>query len=56
MARRPARPAAGAGMVALARMRPDDAEQYLQRQLAAKAAKFLPAASAADHPSPGETA
>ncbi|MFH8682132.1 MazG-like family protein [Streptomyces lydicus] len=43
------------GMVSLARMRPDDAEQYLQRQLAAKAAKFLPA-SAADRPSPGETA
>ncbi|WP_432141119.1 MazG-like family protein [Streptomyces sp. bgisy084] len=44
------------GMVALARMRPDDAEQYLRRQLAAKAAKFLPAASAADRPSPRETA
>ncbi|WP_329142476.1 MazG-like family protein [Streptomyces sp. NBC_01456] len=43
------------GMVALARMRPDDAEQYLRHQLAAKAAKFLPAASAADRPSPGET-
>ncbi|MGY5131921.1 MazG-like family protein [Streptomyces nigrescens] len=44
------------GMVALARMRPDDAEQYLGRQLAAKAAKFLLAVSAADRPSPGETA
>ncbi|MFC9228322.1 MazG-like family protein [Streptomyces decoyicus] len=43
------------GMVALARMRPDDAEPYLQRQLAAKAVKFLPA-SAADRPSPAETA
>ncbi|MGX1760489.1 MazG-like family protein [Streptomyces lydicus] len=43
------------GMVALARMRPDDAEQYLQRQLAAKAVKFLPA-SATDRPSPAETA
>ncbi|MFD0166324.1 MazG-like family protein [Streptomyces decoyicus] len=44
------------GMVALARMRPDDAEQYLGRQLAAKAVKFLPAVSAAGRPSPGETA
>ncbi|WP_328545556.1 MazG-like family protein [Streptomyces platensis] len=44
------------GMVALARMRPDDAEQYLGRQLAGKDAKFLPAVSAADRPSPGETA
>ncbi|MEV6566701.1 MazG-like family protein [Streptomyces kronopolitis] len=31
------------GLVALARMRPDDAERYLQQQLRAKAAKFLPA-------------
>ncbi|BDH15355.1 MazG-like family protein [Streptomyces hygroscopicus] len=44
------------GMVALARMRPDDAEQYLGRQLAAKAVKFLPAVSTANRPSPGETA
>ncbi|MEW9518105.1 MazG-like family protein [Streptomyces tubercidicus] len=44
------------GMVALARMRPDDAEQYLGRQLAAKTANFLPAVSAADRPSPRETA
>ncbi|MGY5079329.1 MazG-like family protein [Streptomyces nigrescens] len=44
------------GMVALARMRPEDADQYLRLQLAAKAAKFLPAAPAADRPSPGETA
>ncbi|MEU9125247.1 MazG-like family protein [Streptomyces sp. NPDC048506] len=44
------------GMVALARMRPDDAEQYLRDQLAAKAGKFLPAAPATGRPSPGETA
>ncbi|MFG2616828.1 MazG-like family protein [Streptomyces sp. NPDC048507] len=30
------------GLVALARMRPDDAEEYLARQLALKAANFLP--------------
>ncbi|WP_406222793.1 MazG-like family protein [Streptomyces decoyicus] len=44
------------GMVALARMRPEDADQYLRPQLTAKAAKFLPATPAADRPSPGETA
>ncbi|WP_406153202.1 MazG-like family protein [Streptomyces sp. NBC_01023] len=31
------------GMVSLARMRPDDAVDFLHRQLVAKAAKFLPA-------------
>ncbi|MFI5520142.1 MazG-like family protein [Streptomyces platensis] len=30
------------GLVALARMRPDDAAPYLRHQLSAKAAKFLP--------------
>lgn len=44
------------GMVALARMRPDDAEQFLRCQLAEKSAKFLPAAPAADRPSPEEPA
>ncbi|MFD8981932.1 MazG-like family protein [Streptomyces sp. NPDC059564] len=29
-------------LVALARMRPDDAEEYFARQLAAKSARFLP--------------
>lgn len=32
------------GLVALARMRPDDAERYLHHQLAAKTRNFLPAA------------
>lgn len=32
------------GLVALARMRPNDAAPYLHEQLAAKAAKFLPSA------------
>ncbi|QEV56575.1 hypothetical protein CP981_02435 [Streptomyces platensis] len=35
------------GLVALARMRPDDAAPYLRRQLTAKAAKFLPPPSPA---------
>ncbi|MEU3987867.1 MazG-like family protein [Streptomyces platensis] len=35
------------GLVALARMRPDDAAPYLRQQLAAKAAKFLPPPSPA---------
>ncbi|MEU8782036.1 MazG-like family protein [Streptomyces sp. NPDC048637] len=44
------------GMVALARMRPDDAEHYLQRQLDAKAATFLPAAPSAGLAADVETA
>lgn len=31
------------GLVTLARMRPDDAAEYLARQLAAKSANFIPA-------------
>ncbi|MER7107255.1 MazG-like family protein [Streptomyces sp. NPDC000229] len=40
------------GLVALCRMRPDDAEQYLERQLSGKALKFLPAASTGPVPAP----
>ncbi|MFE0187956.1 NUDIX domain-containing protein [Streptomyces sp. NPDC058989] len=36
------------GLVTLARMRPDDAAEYLQRQLAAKSGRFIVAGSAAD--------
>lgn len=42
-------------LVALARMRPDDAAEYLARQLAAKSAKFLSPSSAAI-PAPAEPA
>ncbi|MGW1890609.1 MazG-like family protein [Streptomyces sp. NPDC002004] len=43
------------GLVALYRMRPDDAPAYLHRQLSGKAVKFLPpaAASRGTHPHAG---
>ncbi|MFJ9853203.1 MazG-like family protein [Streptomyces sp. NPDC101150] len=44
------------GLVALARMRPDDAAQYLQQQLATKSRKFLPATRDADHATGAATA
>ncbi|MGW2404098.1 MazG-like family protein [Streptomyces sp. NPDC001739] len=43
------------GMVALARMRPDDAEQYLRHQLETKSRKFLPTVSTTARASSGET-
>ncbi|MER6367258.1 MazG-like family protein [Streptomyces mirabilis] len=42
-------------LVALARMRPDDAAEYLDRHLAAKSAKFL-LAGPASVPTPAESA
>ncbi|WP_405775648.1 MazG-like family protein [Streptomyces sp. NBC_01538] len=42
-------------LVALARMRPDDAAEYLDRHLAAKSANFLPA-SPPELPAPEEPA
>jgi NTP pyrophosphatase (non-canonical NTP hydrolase) len=42
-------------LVALARMRPDDAAEFLDRHLAAKSAKFLPAGPASV-PAPAELA
>lgn len=41
------------GLVALHRMRPDDAAQYLRRHLSDKAVKFLPPASGGPVPAPG---
>lgn len=43
-------------MVTLARMRPDDAAEYLEQQLAAKSAKFLPSDPAGLTAAPAESA
>nr|WP_075001307.1 MazG-like family protein [Streptomyces qinglanensis] len=42
------------GLVALARMRPDDAADFLRRQLVRKAARFPAAGRSGAEPSPAE--